>query len=1112
MIAPFFTARWLFYLLLFCWLPLLSFAATNRPNILFLFADDQRADTIRALGNRHIETPNLDRLVRRGTSFTQAYCMGSMSGAVCVPSRAMLMTGRTLFRATQTPTTGAIPANWPMWPEVFRQHGYQTIGIGKWHNDHASYNRAFSGGGPVFFGGMADQSRIRVFDYNPDGEYPLRRQKLVRQFSTGLFADTAIEFIQERSQSPFVLYVAFTVPHDPRTPPAPFSSRYDSAAMPLPPNFLPEHPFDNGELNVRDELLLPTPRQPEAVQDELAAYYGLITHMDAQIGRILAALAESGQEGNTIVVFAADNGLALGSHGLLGKQNLYEHSVRVPLVMAGPGIPKGRKSDALCYLLDVAPTLHELAGVPAAASFEGKSLTAAFKNNAEPVRDSIFCAYKDLQRSIRDREWKLIWYPKTDVRQLFHLAADPHETNDVAAAAANLSRLLNLRERMRGWQEQLSDPLGSRDALDFSTVARPVMNQPLNATVSVDVAAPEGRISPLLYGQFIEFMFEGIKGGLHAELIRNRGFEDAPDNLGLSRYWERYPDDRNDDYGIHFHWDADDAYPAERKRREHSLRVDTTNAVIPRHGVFQAGIPIREGTDYVGYLWLKGRKFYGRVSVALEADRSDGEIYAQSGLGQPGESWQQFRFRLRPGKGDPLARFAVLVEGRGRVWIDHVSLMSADATNDVRADVFAKTVELQPSFIRWPGGNVAQDYHWQWGIGPRDGRVTWKNLSWKNEPEPSDFGTDEFISFCRSLRAEPSITVNVDGRGATDREAAAWVEYCNGAKETPFGRTRSGNGHAQPFGITWWEIGNEIWGPWVRGHTGARTYARRAKRYIEKMRRVDPSIKCIAVGDNDMDWNRTVLEIAGEHIDLLAIHHYYTARQTRNDRLNLMARPLHYERFYAQMRGLLRATQPHRDIRLAINEWGLDLPAARQYSIEAALYGARLMNVFERNSDVIEMSAVSDLVNGWPGGIIQASRHGLFVTPIYLANKLYAQNLGAERLRIAVDSPVFDSSLEGKDVPYLDAVASRSADTKSVYIKLVNTHLTNALPVTVHLSNAQAISSAELHTLSAPSLQAVNGFNTPDAVKITSATLAADAPLSFEMPRHSVSVLKVQVP
>ena len=160
------------------------------------------------------------------------------------------------------------------------------------------------------------------------------------------------------------------------------------------------------------------------------------------------------------------------------------------------------------------------------------------------------------------------------------------------------------------------------------------------------------------------------------------------------------------------------------------------------------------------------------------------------------------------------------------------------------------------------------------------------------------------------------------------------------------------------------------------------------------MRAVDPSIKLIAVGDNNMNWNRTVLRSAGANIDYLAIHHYYGRREMAGDPLNLMARPLFFERFYREVEQLLRELALDGRVKLAINEWGLDLPTERQYSMESALYGARLMNVFERMGDLVEMSAVSDLVNGWPGGIIQAGRHGVFVSPIYLVNQLYNEHRG----------------------------------------------------------------------------------------------------------------------
>jgi alpha-N-arabinofuranosidase len=628
--------------------------------------------------------------------------------------------------------------------------------------------------------------------------------------------------------------------------------------------------------------------------------------------------------------------------------------------------------------------------------------------------------------------------------------------------------------------------------------SRAAENNPLPATVTIRADRVTGPISSLLYGQFIEFMFEGIKGGLHAELIRDRSFEGLPNSIGLPRYWERYPDDRNDDYGIAFLWDDREAYPptgSTPSTTNHSLCVTLREGVIPRHGVFQSGIPLRAGIEYTGYVWLKGSNFTGRVRVALEQDMTGGEIYAETDVGSVTDVWKQCSFTLKPVKADPLARLAILLEGYGFVWVDQASLMPGDAVDGVRRDVFDKVRALRPAFIRWPGGNVAQDYHWKHGTGPRDRRITWPNLSWKNEPEPSDFGTDEFIQFCRRLGAEPSITVNVEGLGATAEEAAAWVKYCN--TSGPERRVRL------------WEVGNEIWGDWVRGHTDAKTYAHNLNRYATAMRGVDPAIQLIAVGDNDTNWNATVLRLAGTNVDYLAIHHYYMESEIAGDPMNLMARPLYYERFYSETRRMLRESVPHTPIKLAINEWGLGVPVQRQYSIEAALYAARLMNVFERNSDVIAMTAVSDLVNGWPGGIIQASRHGLFVSPIYIVNQLYREYQGSNNLSVTVSGPAFDTSRESNNIPYLDVVASSDVAGSHIFVKAVNVHPTKTLDVAVRVNGSQVSNRGEMFLISTDSPQSYNSFQTPDAVKMRNSKIDTGPEFRVSLPKQTIAVLRL---
>jgi arylsulfatase A-like enzyme len=420
-----------------------------RPNVLFLFADDQRADTIAAWGNPHIHTPNLDGLVGRGFSFRNNYCFGSNSGAVCVPSRAMLMTGRT-WLDVKANLDGA-----PLLPEVLNQAGYATFATGKWHNGEPSFLRAFTNGRSVFFGGMDDHTKTVVADVT-GGRVVNRRT--AKTFSSEEFADATIDFLKSyKGDKPFFCYVAFTAPHDPRNPPEKYREMYYKARPPLPANFRPLPAFDNGfTRNVRDENLAPYPRTRDVIGDQLCEYYGLITHMDEQIGRIMGALEKSGQAGNTIVVFAADHGLALGSHGLLGKQSLYEHSMKCPLVVAGPGVPAGT-SDAFTYLFDLFPTVCDLAGVKPPEKLAGESLRPLWAGGKKKLRDSVFLPYSGLMRSVRDERWKLIVYPPIGHRELFDLRADPHETKDLAADPASAGTVERLTALLKGWQKKVGD-------------------------------------------------------------------------------------------------------------------------------------------------------------------------------------------------------------------------------------------------------------------------------------------------------------------------------------------------------------------------------------------------------------------------------------------------------------------------------------------------------------------------------------------------------------------------------------------------------------------------------------------------------------------------------
>jgi arylsulfatase A-like enzyme len=389
--------------------------ADTKPNILHIHADDHRPDGLRALGNALLQTPNLDQLVEHGFVFTHAYTQGSMVGAVCQPSRTMMLTGRSWLRI---PKPGAGDPEVAL-PHVMKAAGYETFHVGKGGNEYAT--------------------GLKAFDTNiTHDDHPVE----LRRGSSQRHADDTIQFLANRkSDRPFYVYFAPPVPHDPRVAAPEFHQLYDPAKVPLPPAFMPLHPFNNGEMTVRDEKLAPWPRTPQDTRQQLADYYACVSGLDHHVGRIFAQLKASGQWTNTIVVFSGDNGLSLGEHGLFGKQNLYEFGgMHVPLIFAGPGIPKGR-SAALVYLMDLFPTFAGFGGAKLPEDVEGKNLRPIIQGSQAKVRDVLYTAYRDCQRAVRDDRWKLIRYPLVDQTQLFDLANDPHELTNLAGKPEHAAKI-----------------------------------------------------------------------------------------------------------------------------------------------------------------------------------------------------------------------------------------------------------------------------------------------------------------------------------------------------------------------------------------------------------------------------------------------------------------------------------------------------------------------------------------------------------------------------------------------------------------------------------------------------------------------------------------------
>ena len=234
-----------------------------------------------------------------------------------------------------------------------------------------------------------------------------------------------------------------------------FLDLYHEDDIPLPRNYLPMHPFDNGEMTVRDERLAPWPRTPVEVRRHLHEYYAVISGLDFHIGRLLAKLADRKVSGETIIVFTSDHGLAVGSHGLFGKQNLYEHSMRVPLVFDGPGIQAG-SSDALVYLLDLLPDALR------SGRREGSGEHRRREPGADPARRKTACAplgtaYRDVQRAVRNERWKLIRYPQVNRTQLFDLQNDPDEMRNLADDPGQAERIARMTQLLQKWQGTVGD-------------------------------------------------------------------------------------------------------------------------------------------------------------------------------------------------------------------------------------------------------------------------------------------------------------------------------------------------------------------------------------------------------------------------------------------------------------------------------------------------------------------------------------------------------------------------------------------------------------------------------------------------------------------------------
>ncbi len=467
--------------------------AAERPNVVFIFADDQTFAALGSLGHPIVKTPNLDRLAAEGTVFSNAYNQGGWHGAICIASRAMLNTGRFLWSAREEMNRGFPKPKTPtdpvqreryesnFWSRLVHSGGYDTYFAGKWHVDTQHVDGRdydcvpveplFDRFGVIRPGGMPptlESSYNRPIEGDDDAWSPFDPQ-YQGHWSGGehwaeVLADSATGLIEDASKSdkPFFMYLAFNSPHDPRQAPKEFVDMYPQETMDVPPNYLPDNPYRDPmgcPAGNRDERLAPFPRTEYAVRGHRREYYAIISHMDAQVGRILDAVEKSGRRENTYIIFAADNGLALGSHGLFGKQSMFEHSVKVPLIVAGPGLPKKNRIDVPVYMQDAMPTALEIASQPIPEHVQFRSLLPLLKGERKEQYASIYGAFEDKQRMVRRDDFKLIVYPLSKTVFLFDLKNDPYEAENLADRPEQAARIREMFTELQRLQKETGDTL-----------------------------------------------------------------------------------------------------------------------------------------------------------------------------------------------------------------------------------------------------------------------------------------------------------------------------------------------------------------------------------------------------------------------------------------------------------------------------------------------------------------------------------------------------------------------------------------------------------------------------------------------------------------------------
>jgi alpha-N-arabinofuranosidase len=614
----------------------------------------------------------------------------------------------------------------------------------------------------------------------------------------------------------------------------------------------------------------------------------------------------------------------------------------------------------------------------------------------------------------------------------------------------------------------------------------------LQASIDVDTDAEPWPLSPMRFGHFIEHLGECIYPGIWAEMLRNRKFTGAVSPEGVLEAWAPYGARE----GVSRSGDNEIYYSPSQAQR-----VAIAEGGEPA-GIRQDKLRLRPGVAHD--LRVVARQ--EGLAAPLQAALVQGDETLSEATMEIGGDWTVCRVRLDAVGEETEASLVLSTAGPGTLWLGAVSLMPADNVEGMRAEVLRAISEIRPPVLRWPGGNFVSGHDWRDGIGDRDRRPSRWDRAW-GAWEWNDFGTDEFIRLCRLVDTVPYICVNCGEGSAT--EAAAWVEYCNGASDSRFGSLRAENGHPEPYAVPIFSIGNEMWGNWQLGHLNATNYGIKAIEFARAMLAADPSIKLIGNGvDGDAfgGWNKEVCRIAGRQFDWLSVHYYLGLPRDYDDVLSYsmaVGDPARMERTLAYTYDMARqASGKH--LPLAFDEWNA-VPGRGAYALRDAVFCGLFFNAYNRLGDRVTMANMALLVNVL--GVIRADKTRVVRTALHQAFELYAPTAEGSGVPVEVAAPTFHFPGAGA-LTALDVTASLSEDRRTLYVAVVNRMPTEAVQGDCSLGSFPAREQVQVRSLSADSFMAQNTFETPEQVRIEAETVTLEEALTRSFPPHSVTVLR----